>query len=125
MLLEQYFEGLHHGNVEKLTAIFHPRCQLQAPGIRRSRDEWLTLVAMRESPAKRGDPFNYRILSIDIQGEQAMAQVDCPLLGSRFTDYLGLLYESGEWKIVNKMYADRIPSQQSRIKGAPHAICKH
>ena len=107
-IVQQYFVGLHEGDVIKLTAIFDPRCQLQAPGIRRSRDEWLALVADRRSPADRGDPFAYRILSIEVQGAQAMAQVDCPLLGKRFTDYLGLMYEKGRWQIVNKMYADRI-----------------
>lgn len=108
-IMQQYFDGLHHGDVDKLAAIFDSRCQLQAPGMRLSRDEWFARVATRNSPASRHDPYEYRILSIDIQGSQAMVQVDCPLLGNRFTDYLSLMHENGRWQIVNKMYADRLP----------------
>ncbi len=106
-LLLQYFEGLHHGDAEKLKAIFDSRCQLQAPAIRRSRDEWLDIVKTRTSPAQRGDVFDYRILSIEILGDQAIAKIDCPLLDHRYVDFLGLLKENGRWLIVNKMYAER------------------
>ncbi len=106
-ILGEYFLGLHEGDSERLRAIFHPQAALQAPGLRRSRAEWLALVEERESPAARGDTFAYRILGIEILGDQAMAKVDCPLLGRRYVDYLGLLREDGRWRIVNKMYADR------------------
>src|SRR5690606_27696076 len=98
--------GLHHADVARLDRIFDHRAQLQAPGIRRSKQEWLALVASREVPAERGDAFAYRLLAVDLAGEQAMVRVHCPLLGQDYVDFLSLLKEQNCWRIVNKMYAD-------------------
>lgn len=103
-----YFVGLHHADVTRLDRIFDSRAQLQAPGIRRSKQEWLALVASRAVPGDRGDAFAYRLLSIDLVGDQAVARVRCPLLGRDYIDFLGLLKEQGCWRIVNKMYADNL-----------------
>lgn len=108
-IIEQYFLGLHHADTTLLANIFHEDCVLKAPGIRRTLNEWLTLVSQREVPATRGDAFSYRVISLSVEGDQAMAKVYCPLLGAQFFDYLGLLREQSEWKIVNKMYADAAP----------------
>lgn len=104
-IVNSYFEGLHFANVAKLRSIFANDCVLKAPGIRRNLDNWLTLVASREIPDERGDPFDYRVMSVEVMGEQALVKVYCPLLGDIFIDYLGLLYENNQWVIVNKMYA--------------------
>ncbi|MGH1350798.1 MAG: nuclear transport factor 2 family protein [Methyloligellaceae bacterium] len=106
-MTEAYFIGLHEADIEKLKAVFHEDTVLKAPGIRRTRDEWLNLVASRPVPQKEGYSFNYKILSIDIMGEQAMVKVYCPLLGSEFIDFLGFLKEGSDWKIVNKMYSGK------------------
>ncbi|HBG31229.1 nuclear transport factor 2 family protein [Candidatus Macondimonas diazotrophica] len=106
-LVRAYCKGLHQGDPALLRSLFDPQAALQAPGLRRSLDAWLAMVARRSSPAVREDPFAYGILGIDLMGDQALAKVDCPLLGDRFTDCLSLLREDGQWRIVNKMYAPR------------------
>ncbi len=106
-MTEAYFMGLHHADIEKLDGIFHEDMVLKAPGIRRSKQEWLGLVAARLIPAMEGHEFRYKTLSMDIAGDQAMVKVYCPLLGSEFFDFLGFLKEDGQWMIVNKMYADK------------------
>lgn len=106
-LIQGYFDGLHHADVDKLNRIFAPDCVLKAPGIRRTKTEWLQLVKSRPVPAEQNAAYDYQILNIEILGDQAMVKVDVPLLGSHFVDYLGLLRENGEWLIVNKMYADK------------------
>lgn len=103
-----YFEGLHFADIEKLHAIFSHDCVLKAPGIRRDLDSWLSLVAAREVPHEKGDPFSYKVLQLEVIGEQALVKVYCPLLGQEYIDYLGLLYENNRWRIVNKMYAPRV-----------------
>ena len=45
--------------------------------------------------------FNFIIQSLEIVGDQAIAKVDAPLLAAHFIDFLGLLKEDGQWKIVN------------------------
>lgn len=103
--IEKYFKGLHLANADMLESVFSADCVLKAPGIRRTRHEWLEFVQNRPVPSTRGDKYAYKILSIDVSGEQAMVKVDVPLLDSNFIDYLGLLRENNQWHIVNKMYA--------------------
>ena len=104
-MVGRYFDGLHHGDVALLRPLFHPDCILKMPGGRRSRAQWLDDVASRPIPYETGHPWNYRILSLELEGDQAMVKAKCPLPHGNFTDYLGLLNENGVWKIVNKMYA--------------------
>lgn len=111
-IVQAYFEGLHHADVEKLTSIFSPDCILKAPGVRRDLSQWLELVESRPTPAALGHSFAYEILNIETLGEQALVKVYCPLFGREFIDYLGLLQENGKWLIVNKMYAD-MPSENN------------
>ena len=105
-IVHKYFKGLHFADIEMLESLFSPDCVLKSPNIRRTRDEWLDLVRNRLVPAIQGDKFGSKILSIEIQGDQAMVKAFVPLLGSNFIDYLGLLRENDTWLIVNKMYAD-------------------
>ena len=105
-LIADYFLGLHHADVNKLGKIFHPDCVLKAPRIRRDLNTWFDLILTRDVPAEIGAPFDYAILNMEIEGDQAMVKVACPLLGNHYIDYLGLLKEGSGWLIVSKMYAD-------------------
>lgn len=103
-LLNEYFDALYDGSAERLRAIFHDDAWLKGNGYRKTRDEWLEAVASRPVPRDEGMAFSFNILSLEILGDQAMAKVDVPLLAAHFIDFLGLLRENGEWKIVNKMF---------------------
>lgn len=105
-VVNDYFTGLHEADIATLQRIFHPDAVLKAPGLRRSLSQWLDLVSTREIPAQQGTAFGYRVLAIDVIHDQAMVKVLCPLLGRTYIDFLGLLKEDGQWRIVNKMYAD-------------------
>lgn len=104
-MVNQYFTGLHRGDVASLATLFHPDCVLKAPGLRRGLPEWLANVSARPVPHAIGHVWNYRIIWLALDGDQAMAKVNCPLPHGHFIDYLGFLREAGSWKIVNKMYA--------------------
>ena len=103
-LLNDYFDGLYEGDVEKLREIFHEDTVLKGNGYRKTRDEWLEAVANRPIPRDEGMAFNFNIQSLEIVGDQAMARVDAPLPAAHFIDFLGLLKEDGRWRIVNKMF---------------------
>ncbi|MCF2948051.1 nuclear transport factor 2 family protein [Paraglaciecola aquimarina] len=107
-VLQDYFEGLHQANTKRLSQICVEELVLSSPNLRRSRKEWFELIMARPIPQVEGHPFNYKILSLDVIGDQAMAKLSCPLLGSEYIDFIGLLKENGEWKIINKMYVDLI-----------------
>lgn len=103
-ILNQYFDGLYEGDVDKLRAIFHEDAWLKGNDYRKSRDEWLEAVANRPIPRVEGMAYNFNIKSLEVIGDQAMAKVDVPLLAAHFIDFLSLLKEDGEWKIVNKLF---------------------
>ncbi len=105
-ILHTYFEGLHQGDVSKLSAIFHDDAWLKSPNNRRSLTQWLSDVAARSTPVQLNQPFAYKILSLDIVQDQAMAKIHCPLFDFNYIDFIGLLKEQGQWRIVTKMYAD-------------------
>ena len=105
-ILQSYFDGLHQGDVNKLTAIFHPDVWLKAPDVRRSLTQWLTDVASRPTPAQLNKSYAFKILALDVVQEQAMAKIQCPLFDFSYIDFIGLLKEQGQWRIVSKMYTD-------------------
>ncbi len=104
-MVNGYFAGLHHGDAARLSTLFHEDCVLKAPGMRRTRETWLTDVSNRPVPQAIGHAWEYRILRLEREGSQAMVKLSCPLPHGNFIDYLGFLKEDGSWKIVNKMYA--------------------
>ena len=103
-ILNSYFDGLFEGDVGKLRSIFHADAWLKGNNYRKTLNEWLEAVANRPIPRDEGMEYNFSIQSLEIIGDQAMAKVDVPLLAAHFIDFLGLLKEDGQWKIVNKMY---------------------
>ena len=115
-IVAQYCDGLYLGDDSKLRRIFHPDAFLKAPGLRRSLDEWLALVATRPKPSALGLAYDFEILSIDIVKDQAMVKLECPLFDHFYVDFLGLLKESGRWLIVNKMYTDlnEVPLEKTK-----------
>ena len=105
-LVTQYCEGLYHGDADLLKEIFHEDAWLKQPGKRRSLTTWLEDVQQRPSPQALGHAYDFNILSIDLVQDQAMVKLVCPLFDFHYIDFLGLLKEEGQWKIVNKMYTD-------------------
>ncbi len=114
MMLQDYFDGLYEADTGKLRSLFHERALLEAPGLRRSRQEWLHAVANRPVPKQRNDPYRFKILSIEHLGDQVMAKVECALLDNLYIDFLGFLKEDGRWQIVNKMYATAASTEMER-----------
>jgi len=105
-LVQDYCDGLYQGDISKLRSIFHSDVFLKAPGLRRSLEQWLDAVASRPVPGQQGQPYDFKLLSIEITKDQAMVKLECPLFDHLYVDYLGLLKENGRWLIVNKMYTD-------------------
>ncbi len=105
-LIEEYFNGLFTGDADRLERIFHSDTFLKGPGFRLSREEWLDAVRSRPIPRDDFPRNEFRISSIEVIQEQAMVKVICPLFKHDYLDFLGLLKEHGQWKIVNKMYVD-------------------
>lgn len=120
-VVENYFVGIHRGDVELLRAVFHPEARLwgYAPphagssdlpdrASIRPLDQYLMAVADRDSPHARGEPMNSRILSVQCEGPLALARAFVPMLGYAYLDHLVLVRESGSWRIAHKQFAHRV-----------------
>jgi hypothetical protein len=103
-LVERYFRGLYNGDAPALRELFSADAHLQAPGLRRSLEEWLSAVANRPVPQQQGAAYAFKIISVEVIKDQAMVKAECPLFEYFYVDFLGLLKEQGRWRIVNKMY---------------------
>lgn len=108
-LLADYFDGLYDCDVEKLASVFHPRAIYatadEAPLLYRTMEEYLPIVAGRQSPASRGEPRRDHIDDIQIAGDNtALARVRCSIGNRDFVDFLSLVRTGGQWRIMAKIF---------------------
>lgn len=108
-VLQVYFDALYFCDVEKLQQVFHPRAIYasadETPLLYRTLDEYLPVVAARQSPASRGEVRRDRIEAIDLAGDNtAMARVGCSIGARDFVDFLTLVRVDGAWRIIAKVF---------------------
>jgi hypothetical protein len=108
-LLDRYFDGLYHSDAGLLAAVFHPAAiyatATEGTLTRLSMPEYLRIVAVRESPATRGEARTDTIESIVFAGPvTALARVRCSIGPRRFTDLLSLVRVDGHGQIVAKVF---------------------
>lgn len=108
-LIQDYFDALYDGDVEKFGRIFNPACRLftaTADGVMTlDHDAYLKRVAGRPSPRSRGDAREDEIVTLTVTAPTlAHARVkDCYLPG-HFVNELTLLKTGGQWSIVSKVW---------------------
>lgn len=108
-LLDRYFDGLYHSDAGLLATVFHSAAvyatATEGTLTRLSMPEYLRIVAMRESPATRGEARTDMIESIVFAGPvTALARVRCSIGPRRFTDLLSLVRVEGRWQIIAKVF---------------------
>lgn len=106
-LEEYYFNGSYEGDLDKLKRIFHPGTLLfgdvKGQPYAKTLDEWLQLVANRQSPKDSGKPFKGEILNINVVNSVAVAEVRVKAYDMLYHDFLSLHRIDGDWRIVNKI----------------------
>jgi len=108
-LLEAYFDALHHCDVGLLQQVFHPKAIYatadEAPFLHRTMEEYVRVVAARESPASRGEQRRDVIDAIELAGgNTAFAKVRCSIGDRDFVDFLTLVRTDGSWRIIAKIF---------------------
>ena len=114
-LINKYVEGLSRMNDKKLRSVFHSQAQLF--GIMAGKmvifpiETWIQRVMGDPKPAtdakitpppSSGDLWY--VTSIKVLENIATAVVVCRFLEVWYTDFMTLLFENDEWKIVNKTF---------------------
>lgn len=107
-VLTDYIEGTALGEPDRVSRAFHPDFKLynvtpQDSLSIRSGQNYLANIKPGEKNTRQG-----RIISIDVEGNAAMAKAEIVVPGWRiFTDYFLLMRYEGFWKIVQKSYSWR------------------
>ena len=104
-----YFDALYFCDVEKLQRVYHPKAIYatadETPLLYRTMEEYVPVVAARQSPASRGEPRRDYIDAIDLAGENtAIARVRCSIGARDFVDFLMLVRTEGMWRIIAKVF---------------------
>jgi hypothetical protein len=106
-LEEYYFKGSYEGDLNKLKLIFHPGTLLfgdvKGQPYAKTLNEWLDVVANRQSPKDSGKPFKGDILNIKVVNSVAIAEVNVQAYDMLYHDFLSLHQINGNWLIVNKI----------------------
>ena len=113
-VLQDYFDGLYDGDVEKLTRIYHERVRLYCPTdpelVELDLPMYLELVKNRPSPASRQDERFDHVLEVSVPTPTtAHARVQCAYLPKRFTDDLTFVRTPDGWKIIAKVWHYEAP----------------
>ncbi len=108
-LLQDYFDGLYDGDLDKFGRVFHPDSHLYSTDgaaiTDMPRAQYFEMIAGRDSARSQGLKRHDHIVSIHKSGpDTAMATVNCALPPRYFTDYLTLMRTSEGWCIISKSY---------------------
>ena len=72
----------------------------------RPLEEYLAVVAGRQSPRALGEPFLMKPISVEVTHAIAYAKVHCPMFSHNYIDYLSFIRQGERWRIVNKLFTD-------------------
>jgi len=108
--IQHYFDGLYHGDIERMQRAFHPCCHLYSGmegGIQdESAPDWFRRIQNRVSPASEGAARRDRIIFIDLnESGSALVKVQVQAPSGRYSDYLSMLKLREGWRIVAKVFA--------------------
>ena len=108
-LMDDYFEVMHHQDMELFDKVFHKDCCLySAQGGEisiRPYAIYREAVAARQSPASLGNPRKDEILDFDqVSDTLAWVKPQLQMFGGIMQDYLNLVYIDGQWWILAKMW---------------------
>jgi len=106
--LMDYIDGTANGDPDQVRRAFHPDFNLYT--VNDADSLWIRSGAKYIDGIKPGEKNTRqgRIISIDVEGNAAMAKAEITVPGWRiFTDYFLLLKYEGAWRIVQKSYSWR------------------
>ena len=108
-LLDDYFDVMHHQDMELFDRVFHKNCTLySAQGGElslRPYEVYREQVLNRESPATLGNKRNDKVLLFDqISETLAVVKPQLEMFGGVMQDYLNLVYLDDQWWVMAKMW---------------------
>lgn len=108
-LMDDYFEVMHHQDMELFDKVFHKNCCLYSTQTGelslRPYDIYREAVAHRESPASLGNARRDMVLDFDqVSSTLAWVKPQLEMFGGVMQDYLNIVFLDGQWWIMAKMW---------------------
>jgi hypothetical protein len=107
--LQDYLDGLHHSDTQRLRRVFHPQAVYATasngtPLVIRM-EEYFPIVDARPSPGAKGEARTDEIVSIEFAGPvTALAKLRCSIRPRHFVDLLTLVHADGRWQVMSKVF---------------------
>ncbi len=115
-VLEDYFDGLHHSDTERLRRVFHPQAVYATAShgqpLILGMEDYFPIVDARPSPASKGERRTDEIVSIAFAGPlTALVTLRCSILPRHFVDLLTLVHVDQRWQVIAKVFdwEERLP----------------
>jgi len=121
-LVDNYYNGMYHGDPELIRKAFHPEARLQGimAGkffVGMTRESFCKFVTLMPKPADKKDKRDCSFEVLDQTGDQAVLKITDYIFGVWFTDYLSLLKTPEGWRVLNKTYySDKLPEAPDAAK---------
>jgi hypothetical protein len=108
-VISDYFDALYHCDTELLQSVFHEKAIYatadETPLLYRTMEDYVPVVAARQSPASRGETRKDAIDEIQLAGANtAFARVRCSIGDRDFTDFLTFVRDQDRWQIMSKIF---------------------
>jgi hypothetical protein len=108
-LLENYFDVMHHQDMDLFDKVFHKNCCLYSAQTGelsiRPYDVYRAAVAERQSPAELGNTRRDVVLDFDqVSSTLAWVKPQLEMFGGVMQDYLNIVFLDGQWWIMAKMW---------------------
>jgi hypothetical protein len=108
-VLQDYFDGLHHSDTQRLRRVFHPQAVYATAShgqpLVLPMDEYFLVVDARPSPASKGEARKDEIVAIEFAGPvTARATLRCSIEPRHFVDLLTLIHVDNRWQVIAKAF---------------------
>jgi hypothetical protein len=108
-LVEDYFELMHHQDMDLFEKVFHPDSVLygvvEAALNIRPCAEYREAMATRRSPAELGETRRDKLIGFDqISPTLALLKMQLEMFGGVMQDYLNIVFLDGQWWVMAKMW---------------------
>ena len=107
-VIQTYADSMNESDVDKVRKAFHPSAKVTGylpDGLHEmSTEDFASFVAAQRPPKETNDPVTLEIVSLEIAGKTAVAQVRDKYLGMTFLDTLSFLKVEERWTIYNKLF---------------------
>lgn len=107
-VINAYFKGTYYGDAQLLKNAFHPAARITGLFENNycdwSLDEFITRVTIKPTASENNDPYNKKIIFLEITNNAAIAKATVTVNGVCFTDFITLLKINEHWVIRNKSF---------------------